>query len=201
MKLFIKLMIFMVFMALAGPFLLKGPDGRPLLTLQKLGVPSLTQMIAMVRNGIPSPATTNTEPSHTSVAPATRGNTFYKWQDKNGVWQFTSEPPPPPTTYNEIHTDPQANIIQSLPKNTIANTLGFSTPESSKEKTQDKEKSAADVASGLSLTTVPVSQIPQLMDDAKMARELMQDHQKSLDQAIGDSEGSSRQDRLHKSKF
>jgi hypothetical protein len=200
MKLFIKLMIFMVFMAMAGPFLLKGPDGKPLLTLQKLGVPSLSQLIARARNTIPSAITATDDPAHAAARPASRANTFYKWQDANGVWQFTTEPPPQPITYNEIHTDPQANIIQSLPKDTISKTLGFAAPEPVHNKPADGTQPAA-AESGLTATTIPVSQIPQLIDDAKKAREVMDQHQQSLDEVIEEAEGGGSQDRFPKRRL
>jgi hypothetical protein len=211
MKLFIKLMLFVVVLAMAGPFLMKGPDGRPLLTLEKLGLPSvpqLKQMITTARNNLPIAKTESTATNSvendalprndlpTAVRPG-RGDVFYKWQNEHGIWQFTTEPPSSPTTYQEVYTDPQANIIQSIPKDTIQSTLGFSDNASTDpKKSNEKNKPAEDIESGLSLTTVPITQIPKLMEDAKAARKIMDDHQKNLDQAIGDAEGERKKSRF-----
>ena len=202
MKLFIKLMLFVVVLAMAGPFFMTGPDGRPLLTLQKLGFPSvsqLKQMVSAARNNIklPNSATENTTSStaEASVSPtiahAARGKVFYKWQNDQGTWQFSNDPPPSPTTYQEIYTDPQANIIQSMPKDTIEATLGFSGSESTQhKKSKASGKPAEEIESGLSLTTVPITQIPKLMEDAKAARQVMDEHQKNLDKSIDDAAGT-----------
>ena len=42
MKLFVKFMLFIVVAALAAPFVLKGPDGRPLMSLDKLRLPTVS---------------------------------------------------------------------------------------------------------------------------------------------------------------
>lgn len=220
MKLFIKLMLFIVVLALAGPFFMTGPDGRPLLTLEKLGIPSAAQlkrMIATARssintNNITTNSTNNSSPTdgtettaaglaegnaQPAVARRARGDVFYKWQNEHGVWQFTTEPPPSPTTYKEVYTDPQANIIQSMSKDSIESTLGFSANDSTdQKKSTDKDKATEEAESGLSLTTVPITQIPKLMEDAKVARKIMDDHQKNLDEAIGDAEGESKKRRF-----
>lgn len=71
MKIFVKFMAFAVIAAVGGLFVIKGPDGQPIMTLNDLKpeVPSLG-------------------PGPDSGAPTT----VYKWKDADGVWQFSSEP-------------------------------------------------------------------------------------------------------------
>lgn len=193
MKLFIKLMLFMVCLAMAGPFLLKGPDGKPLLTLQKLGLPSsFSAAFTQIKNQIKT--NTTTSPAENTDTQSVRANVFYKWQNSEGVWQFTVQAPPPPVVYSEIHTDPKANIIQSLSKNTINDTLGIAAPAPSSDPSKPEDKSKG-IDSALSLTTVPVTQIPKLMDDAKKAREIMEKRQEDLDAVLGDESASAKKHR------
>ena len=72
----IKLMLFVVILACAALFFIKGGDGKPLMTIEKLfdGLPS-------------SPSGLLSGETETPATPAlTR---IYKWKDENGVWQFS----------------------------------------------------------------------------------------------------------------
>ncbi len=69
MKLFVKFMSLALIAAVGGLFFIKGPDGKPLLTLGDLK---------------PDTPRLSAEPSEPT--------TVYKWKDENGVWQFSSEP-------------------------------------------------------------------------------------------------------------
>lgn len=66
---FIKLVILVVVLACIGPFFIDGPDGEPLMTFADL-MPEED----IVPAAPPEPVT------------------VYKWQDENGVWQFSTEP-------------------------------------------------------------------------------------------------------------
>lgn len=68
MSTMLKIMIVIVILACIGPFFIKGPDGRPLMSPDDL-LPD-TEVVPEV------PATT----------------TVYKWQDENGKWHFSNDP-------------------------------------------------------------------------------------------------------------
>ncbi|MDA0790704.1 MAG: hypothetical protein O2780_14750 [Proteobacteria bacterium] len=75
----LKLMVVIVILACAGPFFIKGPDGQPLMTLDDLK-PDITSPADLLPDALaPDPA----------PAEPTR---VYKWQDENGVWQFSNNP-------------------------------------------------------------------------------------------------------------
>jgi len=66
---FIKLIIVIVILACIGPFFIEGPDGAPLMTLDDL---------------MPEESVVPAAPSEPV--------TVYKWQDEDGIWQFSTEP-------------------------------------------------------------------------------------------------------------
>ncbi|MBQ74694.1 MAG: hypothetical protein CMQ20_06670 [Gammaproteobacteria bacterium] len=74
-----KLMILAVFLACAGLFFIKGPDGTPLLTIDKL----LGDLPSSPSDLLPKDAKQQAAPAVTKI---------YKWKDDNGVWQFSNSP-------------------------------------------------------------------------------------------------------------
>ncbi len=95
MKLFVKLLVLLLIAAMAGPFFIKGPDGRPLMTWndvkQKIG---------------------NWSSSGGSARPGSPVE-VHRWQDEDGQWHYSDEAP---TQGGEVITvDPNVNVIQSTP--------------------------------------------------------------------------------------
>ena len=69
MKMFYAMMVLMLLGALALPFFMEGPNGKPIMTMDKMVGESVTSLI-------PS------EPVE-----------MYRWQDEHGVWQFGERAP------------------------------------------------------------------------------------------------------------
>ncbi|MFK8051700.1 MAG: hypothetical protein AB8F65_01910 [Woeseiaceae bacterium] len=83
MKLFVKLLMLIMLLALAGPFFLKGPDGAPLWTVREtLGQAKSTLSRWWGKAGVES-----------LERAVTNEVTVYRWQDADGVWQFSAEKP------------------------------------------------------------------------------------------------------------
>lgn len=72
MGLFNKLLLLVLVLALASPFILKKPDGTPFLNIQDFLKPA-----ADLKN-----ATLKSEPK-----------SLYRWQDEKGNWQYSDHPP------------------------------------------------------------------------------------------------------------
>lgn len=168
MKLFIKFMIFSVVVAMAGPFVMKGPNGQPLMDIRDL----------MPR--VSSTSLSGLLPGDADISTATDGATqmlgkqqFYKWKDKNGVWQFSQTPPPPGIENNTVDVYPDANIIQSMPKDKIDSALGRTVTETVNSVTKAPESPLDDLGTGLFPTTVPLDKIPDLINQAKAVQDLM----------------------------
>ncbi|MBV1919149.1 MAG: hypothetical protein KUG73_00590 [Pseudomonadales bacterium] len=202
MKLFSKLMMFVLVAALAAPFFLKGPGGRPLMTLQDLSLPSFglpgkaagpVEVLSGKDEGasIQWGGSKSTKNGVLVKATDTEGqllqearNTYYRWKDNEGVWQFTKQPNP--NTENFLmKVDPNANIVQSLSQDSIDKAFGRQ-PKSETlalgEKAKSKNPLLPDEGSSIPFpSTIPIDQIPQLIDQAKGIQELSLDRQKTLD--------------------
>lgn len=80
MKLFIKLMFLIIVAAVAAPFLLKGPSGTPLISLNGLHAPELKLSdLGKAADG----AKADLSPAQDTPA---RMISVFKWQDESGVW-------------------------------------------------------------------------------------------------------------------
>ena len=100
MRLFVKVLCFGLVLALAGPFVLRGPDGQPLYTPADAWRSLTRQMPAL---DVPD------------VVPA-RPVQVYRWQDADGQWHFQGEPPPDGTYYTVLEIDPKTNAVGTAPE-------------------------------------------------------------------------------------
>lgn len=91
MKIFVKLMLLVLVGALAAPFILKGPDGRPLMQLSDLNFGDFE---------LPSFGGKNADTT-----------TVHKWQDENGEWHYSTEAPKQDSETLEI--DPNVNVMDA----------------------------------------------------------------------------------------
>lgn len=198
MKLFMKLMIFMTFMAFAGPFFLKGPDGRPLMTLSSLGFGDISGKFRSMLNSVKQPSAGNTSSFGSSGATehpdglvlVAGDEVFYRWQDENGIWQFTSEKPPASASNIEpVVTNPNANVIQSLDQEKINSTLGISGEPALAgggdfKKNQDKTAELSEELEALGYTGSmnPIEQIPKILQQTRQINETMKSRQGVLDE-------------------
>jgi len=107
MKLFVKLMLALVVLAVLLPFtLLKNNQGKTLMSFSDLRLPDFNLP------GLPGMSASR------ELIPAQAGSgamdTFYKWYDPTGNVQFTTEPPPAGVEYTVKQYDPNANVIQAV---------------------------------------------------------------------------------------
>ncbi|GLQ33114.1 DUF4124 domain-containing protein [Litoribrevibacter albus] len=158
MKIMIKLMLLALVGAVVAPMLIKGPDGKPLLSWQDFfSLPSQD-----------SGSASSSDPDVTPQSPSGL-TTVYKWKDKEGQWHF-SDKPQDHVDNETLKYNPNANIIQSLAKKE---------EESEVEVTPMK---VPEPSAGPSLTTVPLTEVPELMDQAKQYQQLLDQRNKTLEQ-------------------
>ena len=155
--------------AAAAPMFIKGPNGEPLMSFDDW-VPQ--DAIALVDKV--SDLTVKTKAGD-GAASSSGKQIFYKWKDEHGVWQMTHYRP---THLADEDIDERiiyanANIIQSLSSEQMNSTEAVSV--------QSKKKfaynpSAPDLSQGndkdnedddFSLTTVPMTKIPDLLNQAQ----------------------------------
>lgn len=217
-RLGIKLMGLLLIMAVAAPFILKGPDGRPLMSLDQWRPPALPSLPAMpslrstfssngdstaatVSDSPPSPGTSMPEgfsssqgfipdPAHPVSAQA---GIFYRYRDRDGSWTWSDTPKAGVTNYR-VTTDSNANILPSLGKGSIDRALGRNLPDEKPsgekkviiaggEDTSGEDKGVLDK---LGLTTVPVKELPGLIQQAKDVRTQAEQRDQALRSMSGE---------------
>ncbi len=107
MKLFVKLMIAVLVLALLLPFtILKGRDGNTLMSLSDFSLPDFSMPDLPKAPRIDMPGA--------SEESLVGKDLFYKWYDAEGNVQFTTEPPADGIDYTVKGFDPDANVIQAV---------------------------------------------------------------------------------------
>ena len=112
MKLFVKLMLALVVLALLLPFtILKDDRGNSLMSLSDFSMPdfSIPDFKMPDLPGLPSGKNLVT-----SVNGSAGMDVFYKWYDAEGNVHFTTEPPTDGVDYTTKEFDPDANVIQAV---------------------------------------------------------------------------------------
>jgi hypothetical protein len=151
MKLIIKFFSFLLVLGLAGLFVIKKPDGTPWLSLDDF-IPNIS--VGSVKDSLPGSSTVD----------------VYRWKDAEGNWQYSDTPPANLQTEQlTINTEGNKDIAPLPPEITVAE----SKPKSG--------KALLIKDSSVSPTTVPVDQIPKLINDAENIQKLMNDRQKQLE--------------------
>ena len=92
MKLFYKLLIMLLLLACIAPFFIKGPDNRPLMTLDKLKFVNLSipQLPSLAELKLPAVSTIG----NTAIPAAVKKVKIYKWKDRDGCWYFSDHKNP-----------------------------------------------------------------------------------------------------------
>ena len=163
MKFTHKLILLALGGAMVAPMYIKGPNGKPLMTLD---------------DWIPKDAIAVLDATTESAGEVVSGSgkqTFYKWKDADGVWQMTQNPPSglDPSLIEERTIYANANIIKSLDSSEISNALGASISEKVKGKFAYNPEAPEDLMEGMdedkgfSLSTVPIKKIPDLINQAQ----------------------------------
>jgi hypothetical protein len=131
MKLFVKLMVAILFIAMLLPFtILKDDDGDTLmsfsdLSLSAFSIPNFSMPNLSAFSG-------NEEITPSSDEDLGGKDIFYQWYDSEGNIQFTSAPPPDGVEYIIKGFDPNANVIQAVKLSPGKETTDESTPAQEK---------------------------------------------------------------------
>lgn len=162
MKLFVKLMIVVLVAGLAGPFLLKRPDGKPWMHVSELGpdiqVEGTFAQLKLkayryfnhLRRGAG-----NEQAGKTKV---------YRWQAEDGSWRF-SDQPNPAIKAEVVWLDPDTNLIA---------------PPRLKPKAVPVAKSPAAGELPLPLTVSP-ARVQKLIKDARAVQGLIDKRYKEIE--------------------
>ena len=170
MKLFVKLLLALLVIGMLLPFtLLKGRDGKPMMSFSDIQLPDFS---------IPDlpelPSINATQTSDSQGESLAGKDVFYKWLDSEGNIQFTTTPPPEGVEYTLKGYDPNTNVIQAVKP--IAEE-----PEQDESAQADKQISSTEEVGN------PYSpeKVEKLFDDAKNIEKLLNDRLKNQEALIG----------------
>ena len=149
----IKAMIFILLAAFAGLFFVAGPNGEPILALDDL-----------------KPDSPRLESSSGTSAGTSAGTTkVYKWQDENGVWQFSNQP----------IDEGQGEVLEL---DGIINTM----PATDTSILNAGRTTSSLPSSGMSippsLTTLPGDKVQEMMDTVNNLQQSVDDRKADIDQ-------------------
>jgi len=167
MKLFAKLMIAVLFIAMLLPFtILKDDSGNTWMSFSDISLPDLSMPDFSMPDLPKISGANNSAPLDEDLSGK---DVFYKWYDSNGNIQFTSEPPPKGVEYTLKGFDPNTNVIQAVKAPPKESSSEESTP------VQNKSTDPEEIGNPYS----PDS-IKKLFEDTKNIEKLLQ--QRSQDQ-------------------
>ena len=167
MKLHYKLILFSLVAMLALPMFMVKPNGEPMMTW-KDWVPD-TKAFDAVSGKLQATMASNPDLSDT---PSLKGTSkMYSWKDERGVMHFSEQPPP------EHISDAK---VRNLPKD--VNLMAAVEPRERSASRPHSGGSGSGQGFGLAFpTTVPIKEIPKLMEDAKQLKELANQRNATLE--------------------
>ncbi|MFT5506293.1 MAG: hypothetical protein ACI845_001574 [Gammaproteobacteria bacterium] len=172
MKLLAKLLVFGLVIAFALPFtVLKGRDGKPLMSLSNIELPGFS-MPDFSDKDLPK----GNSNQNSAVQLGLEGkDIFYKWFDSEGNLQFTTSPPPEGVEFTVKGIDPNTNLIQAVKPvvKEVESALG-------QQGQKGQSKSAKDIGNPYS-----PEKVEKLFDDAQNIEKLLNDRLKNQEAALG----------------
>ena len=160
-KLMTKLFLALLVLGLGLPMYMKGPDGKPMMTLDDW-LPSGVSMDS-VKGAVDDAG---------SLIPDGGGDVerkLYKWQDKKGVWHYSDRPQLGVNNAQAIDV-PKANVVEPIRR------------PAQQPQQQVAEAPAQQQMPGIpSPTTIPLKEIPKLIEDAKQLKKIAEERQQGID--------------------
>jgi hypothetical protein len=177
MKLFIKLLLVILVLGMAGPFFLKRPDGRPWMEPADV-MPKISQWQHEAGRFWRDTKSWFSGLTDSDVLSRIEGGDYqagqtkvYRWRDANGTWQLSDQPPATGEA-DIIMVDPDTNLIQGL-------------PEEPEEPENVEQAPAQSPSVGLPLPmTVPLDQVSKLQEDALKVQEQLNRRNEALEEAL-----------------
>ncbi|MFY0639654.1 MAG: DUF4124 domain-containing protein [Bermanella sp.] len=152
MGLFNKLLLLALVLAVASPFILKKPDGSPIL--------DISEFIEPAKN------------LTSTVVPSAAPKSLYRWQDAKGNWQY-SDHPPEGSNAQQIQVEDKINSMK-----TIELPEGYQDKPEESERFDPTDGNG----SSLPLTTAPIEKVPEMLDQINDFQKNLDSRQQQLDQ-------------------
>lgn len=152
MGLFNKLLLVVLVLALASPFVLKKPDGQPILDIANILKPAQ-------------------DLTH-SISPNTQPQTLYRWQDNKGRWQFSDTPA----------ENVNAEKITVEDKISSMKTIELPEDYSSSAKQPKRfDPTDANEGPSIPITTAPIEKVPEMLEQIQNFQQSLDNRKQQLD--------------------
>ena len=167
MKLMFKLMLVVLVLVVASPFILPGKNGQPLFSFSDIKMPDFSSFFGSQKSKvvvIPENSTIEKE-----ITDKKNVTTVHKWMDEYGVWQFS----------DQNNSGGNSELLKINSNINVVKSMEVAKPEDETAESNaasDTESSMADIPLP---TTIPMKDIPKLINDTKELK-------KTLDQRYKD---------------
>jgi len=179
-KLSFKIMLLALILVVASPFILPGSNGKPILSLDKLNLPDLSGLFGRANTAKISQTIDELKSSTDEGLPTEIDDdnaAVHKWIDKHGVWHF-SDKQNPDGKDEIVRINLNRNVVQATP---MAKDIA---DESTEDKNKESDKGDDKEASIPFPTTVPMKDIPKLINDTKALKETMDQRYKEQQELL-----------------
>ena len=181
MKLSFKLMLLALVLVVVSPFLLHTPNGRPILSLDKLSLPDFSSLFGRSNSARVSKTIDKLKSTADEALPIElddNSTAVHKWIDEHGVWHFSDKKNP--DGHDEVvRINTSTNVVQATPvAKDIADESESSAAADGKE---DKKDDGPTIPFP---TTIPMKDIPKLINDTKALKESMDKRYKEQQQLM-----------------
>lgn len=150
--------------ALAGPLILKQPDGTALFEIPFLQS-SFDDSSSMTPSHILPRLNSSSSPEQS----------FYKWQDDEGTWHYSDEPPADRNS-KTVTINTNTNLIQGLRRQT--QDADTATTGLTPEKNVNPDAVSLDIPLPM---TIPLEKVNKVLEDAQNVQNIMDNRAKQLD--------------------
>lgn len=179
MKLMIKLMLVLLMLLVVGPFFLPINNGKPLFNISDLKLPDFSNLFGSSQTSkvviIPSDPEDKSTKDNTATDGANKNiTTVHKWIDETGVVQFSDQYNPQGES-EQLRINTNANIVKSTP---------VEKEVEAEEKQATKETAASSLPNIPLPTTVPLDEVPKLMDQTKQLKQQMEERYKQQEDLL-----------------
>ena len=171
MALFIKILLLLIVVALAAPFVLTGPDGQPLMTLEDIQKPdALSNLVESISEvNWPFQGDEKSQPA----TPKSGKRKVYSWRDEQGNVHYSNIAPVDSASVKTIQVDSNTNVVKmAKPAEGQAATMPV-----------EEEHSQTDSKPGMISVYTPEG-TQKLIDDARAVEDKLQERQQEFDRVI-----------------
>jgi len=168
MGLFIKILLLLLVAALVAPFVLKGPDGQPLMTLDEIQKPEVLSNLKESISEVSMPFQGGEKEQPPTLKAAKRK--LYSWKDEQGNVHYSNVAPTDSASIKTIHVDPNINVIK------------MDKPEEGQSAALPVQEEQGQPGTGPSMISVYTPEGTQkLIDEARAVEGRVQERQQEID--------------------